>query len=87
MKNFKIALVDDDPMILTMLKLRLQDLSNVEVNTFNSGEDFLNGINWYLDLSESEITKVNNYSREFILKKFSEKEILNKYLKIYNKII
>ena len=44
MKNFKIALVDDDPMILTMLKLRLQDLSNVEVNTFNSGEDFLNGI-------------------------------------------
>ena len=39
-------------------------------------EDFLNGINWYLDLSESEITKVNNYSREFILKKFSEKEMM-----------
>ena len=44
MKNFKIALVDDDPMILTMLKLRLQDLSNVVVDTFNSGEEFLNGI-------------------------------------------
>jgi len=50
-------------------------------------DDFLNGINWYLNLSETEITKVNNYSREFILKKFSEEEILNKYLKIYNKLI
>ncbi len=50
-------------------------------------DDFFNGINWYLNLSETEITKVNNYSREFILKKFSEEEILNKYLKIYNKLI
>tara|TARA_B100000965_G_scaffold387785_1_gene391555 strand:- start:1153 stop:2400 length:1248 start_codon:yes stop_codon:yes gene_type:complete len=50
-------------------------------------DDFLNGINWYLNLSETEITKVNNYSRECILKRFSEEEILNKYLKIYNKLI
>ena len=44
-------------------------------------KDFLNGIDWYLNLSETEIAKVNNYSREFVLKKFSEEEILNKYLK------
>ena len=50
-------------------------------------KDFLNGIDWYLNLSETEITKVNNYSREFVLKKFSEEEILNKYLKIYNNLI
>tara|TARA_Y100001970_G_scaffold130719_1_gene161116 strand:- start:294 stop:1541 length:1248 start_codon:yes stop_codon:yes gene_type:complete len=50
-------------------------------------EDLLNGINWYLNLSEEEILKVNNYSREFVLKKFSEEEILNKYLKIYNNLI
>tara|TARA_B100001964_G_C14195680_1_gene583206 strand:+ start:83 stop:1330 length:1248 start_codon:yes stop_codon:yes gene_type:complete len=50
-------------------------------------KDFLNGIDWYLNLSETEIAKVNNYSREFVLKKFSEEEILNKYLKIYNNLI
>ena len=44
MRDFKIALVDDDPMILTMLKLRLEDLSEVVVRTFKSGEEFLNGV-------------------------------------------
>ena len=50
-------------------------------------DDFLNGINWYLNLTESEILKVNNFSRELVLKRFSEEEILNKYLKIYNNLI
>ena len=36
--------------------------------------DFLNGINWYLNLSSNQIEILNNNSRE-IVKKFQEKII------------
>lgn len=41
MKKYKIALVDDDPVILMMIKLTLENYENIEVVTFESGEAFL----------------------------------------------
>ncbi len=49
--------------------------------------DFLNGINWYLNLSSNQIEILNNNSREIVKKKFQEKIIFEKYLEIYNKLI
>lgn len=40
MKKYKIALVDDDPVILMMIQLTLESYDNVEVETFDSGEEF-----------------------------------------------
>ena len=41
MKIYKVALVDDDDVVLTMIALALEKLDNIEVLKFNSGEDLL----------------------------------------------
>ncbi len=41
MNKYKVALVDDDPTILMMIKLALENYENLEILTFDSGESFL----------------------------------------------
>ena len=41
MKKYKIAVVDDDPMILMMIKLALEEQGHLEIVTFESGEELL----------------------------------------------
>ena len=48
-------------------------------------KDLANGISWVLD--NSEIKKLNFYSREVAKIKFSEKNIADSYIKIYKKLI
>ena len=38
---YNIAVVDDDPMMLSMMQLMLEDLGNTKVKTYKTGEDFL----------------------------------------------
>jgi glycosyltransferase involved in cell wall biosynthesis len=62
----------------------IEHKKNGYLSNYLDKEDFSNGIKWYLDLTQEEIKTINDYSRQSVLKKFDEKIILDKYLKIYN---
>ena len=64
----------------------IEHKKNGYLSNYLDKEDFSNGIKWYLNLPHLDKQKINDYCREFVLKKFDEKIILNKYLKIYNKL-
>ena len=62
--KYKIALVDDDPIVLTMLQLVLENRNDVEVFKFETGEDLMQSIDeltphllivdYYLDSQKSD---------------------------------
>lgn len=50
-------------------------------------DDFYNGINWYINLNSTELDKLNKFSRESVVEKFSDKKILDSYLNIYKELV
>lgn len=69
------------------VKNQLEGLDNIYKVTPNNTEELLKKINLILDNNDNNYKKIKDKGREHVIKNFSKKNMLENYMKFYNRMI